>query len=480
MPTVPATRVQRALAAVCGALMAIALLALLGGNAITALMSVANQPVKVTTAWDGGALSAVANVNPEPDADLPGDVTVFWGDGCASCAAQEEWLVELERQHPGLTVTRLEVWNDAENQVIFENAGDRLGFDAGSVPTTVVGERVWIGWTDQIAQDMAGAIAAVERGDVPLPGVYGTAGAGTCAIEDGMCSSEAPETTISVPLIGDVTLKADSLLVSTIVIGFVDGVNPCSLWVLSVLLAIVLRTRSRRRVIAIGVTFLSVTTIMYALYMAAFYSALAVVGFMGWIQVVVALIAGIFGIVSVKDYFAFGKGISFTIRDSDKPGIYQRMRKAANTKALLPALGATIVLGVGVSLLETPCTAGFPVLWTGMLHANDVTTAETAGLFVAYMVPFLLDELLIFGIAVATMRATKFQDRHGELLKLFAGVTMLVLASVMVIDPTLMESPLYALGLFAAAFALALAIHLVVSRVRAQKEPAPVERVTQK
>ncbi|GIG55342.1 hypothetical protein [Demequina activiva] len=469
----PASRAQRALAVVCGALLALTVLALVGGRTLSAYVAAASEPSVATVA---GASTGIAPAAPsratgasavDPDADL----VLFWGDGCPNCAAEKEWLETVEAQHPELRIVQYEVWGDAANQELFAAEAARLGFEAGSVPTTVIGERVWIGWTDQIEQDMAGAIATVENGGAPMPGVFGTAGAGTCSQDEGLCSAESPQTVIDVPLAGEVTLSADSLLVSTIVIGFVDGINPCSLWVLSVLLAIVLRTNSRRRLIAIGTTFLVVTAAMYGLYMAAFYSALAVVGFMGWIQLAVAAVAGVFGVVSVKDYFAFGKGVSFTIRKEDKPGIYRRMREAAGKKALLPALGATVVLAVGVSLLETPCTAGFPVLWTGMLHANGVGPAETAGLFVAYMVPFLLDELLIFGIAVVTMRSTKIQDRHGELLKLFAGVTMLVLAAVMVIDPTLMESPVAALSLFAAAFGLALAIHLVTVRVRASRQP---------
>ncbi|MFW2513077.1 hypothetical protein ACNI3K_04805 [Demequina sp. SO4-13] len=493
MPAVPATRPQRIVAIVCGTLLALALLALSGGNAIAALLSTGEGAGPAVTASGPGELvaaPATAQTQPAPasalaveagpvaEVDPNADLVLFWGDGCPNCKAERAWLEEVEVQHPDLRVAQYEVWNDEANQELFAQEAERLGFEAGSVPTTIIGERVWIGWTDQIEQDMAGAIAAVESGREPQPGVFGTAGAGTCSEDEGLCSSEPPSTTIDVPLVGDVSIGADSLLFSTIVIGFVDGINPCSLWVLSILLAIVLRTRSRRRVLAIGTTFLTVTAIMYALYMAAFYSALAVVGFMGWIQIAVAIIAGVFGIVSVKDYFAFGKGLSFTIRKEDKPGLYKRMREVAGTKALLPALGATVVLAVGVSLLETPCTAGFPVLWTGMLQANGVGMAETAGLFVAYMVPFLLDELVIFAIAVFTMRATKLQDKHGELLKLFAGVTMLVLAAVMVVDPTLMENPVMALLLFAGAFALATAIHLITSRVvrarESEPEPEPV------
>ena len=128
-----------------------------------------------------------------------------------------------------------------------------------------------------------------------------------------------------------------------------------------------------------------------------------------------------------------------------------------------------MVLAVLVSLLETPCTAGFPVIWTGMLQANGVAPAEAVGLFILYMIPFLLDEFVIFGLAVYTMKAAKLNEKHAELLKLFGGVTMLALAGAIVINPAIMENPVAALILFAGAFALATVIHLVTSRVRAAR-----------
>jgi hypothetical protein len=236
--------------------------------------------------------------------------------------------------------------------------------------------------------------------------------------------------------------------------------------VISVLLAIVVRTGSRRRVVAIGTTFLLVTAVMYAIYVVGIYSALSVVGHLGAIQWVVALVAGVFGAVSVKDYFAFRKGVSFTIRDSAKPGLYKRMRGAAAHERLLPALGATIALAVGVSLLETPCTAGFPVLWAGLLEANGVGTAQAAGLFALYLVPFLVDELVVFGLAVATLRASKLQERHGRLLKLVAGSMMLALAVTVLVRPEAMGSPATALLVFASALAAAALTHALMRAVK--------------
>jgi hypothetical protein len=416
----------------------------------------------------GAAPASVPADTAQPAAEL----VLYWGDGCPNCENEREWLATVAKDHPDLTITQYEVWKDADNRALFVAAGEDLGFEASSVPTTVIGERVWIGWTGPIQEDVSDAIDLVLAGEAPPPGVYGTPGAGTCNQDEGVCTVEDDGVLVDVPLVGEVALDDKSLLVSTLIIGFVDGVNPCSLWVISVLLTIVIRTASRRRVVAIGSMFLGVTAGMYALYMAGIYSALTVVGYVGAIQVIVAVVAGIFGVVSVKDYFAFKKGLSFTIKDSAKPGIYKRVRDAAGHRSLLPALAATVTLAVAVSLLETPCTAGFPVLWTGMLRANGVGFAETALLFVAYMIPFLLDEMIVFGIAIATMKATKMQEEHGELLKLIGGVTMLALAAVMVFAPRLMENPLGALALFAGAFVLAWLIHVVTSKVRANRAKA--------
>ncbi|PKQ25562.1 MAG: hypothetical protein CVT64_09075 [Actinobacteria bacterium HGW-Actinobacteria-4] len=393
------------------------------------------------------------------------DIIYFWGDGCPNCALTSAYLDTVAADYPELTIGTYEVWNDPANRDLFKATGAALDFDASSVPTLVIGERVWIGWTNRVEADVAGAIELISQGGTPRPGVYGSANAGTCSQETGTCTS-ADGALIDVPVFGAVDLGGQSLLVSTLLIGFVDGINPCSLWVITILLVIVVRTGSRRRVIAIGTTFLIVTAAMYALYMAAMYSALAVVGYLGAIQVVVGLAALIFGAVSVKDYFAFKKGLSFTISDSAKPGIFQRARAAASQRALIPALVATVGLAVAVSLLEAPCTAGFPLLWTGMLHANDVGTAETALLWVAYMVPYLLDEMIIFGIAVFTMKALHMQEKHGEMLKLLAGVTMLALAVVMFTNPKLMENPIAALALFGAAFIVTAAVHLTTEQVK--------------
>jgi cytochrome c biogenesis protein CcdA/glutaredoxin len=381
------------------------------------------------------------------------EIVLFYGDGCPHCAAEKKFLASLEERYEGVQVSEYEVWYDAQNRSLLMQVASERGFDASGVPITLLGDQVWIGWSDSLGQQIEGIVAAALAGVAPP------------VVDD--------DPVVDVPLVGAVDLGGSSLLVSTIVIGFVDGVNPCSLWVLSMLLALVLHSGSRSRVAVVGVVFLVVTAGLYGLYMVGLFSALDYIGMRTWVRVGLAVLAGGLGLLHLKEYFWFKQGLSLTIPDEKKPGLYKKMRAlAAPDRSLPAALGATAVLAVGVSLLETPCTAGLPVLWTGMLADQDVAWTEAALLFAVYMAVFLLDELIVFGAAVVTMRAAKLQERHGRLLELISGTVMVALALVLLFAPALMESPAGALAVFGAAAAVVAAVVLVARYVTPRHRPA--------
>ncbi len=143
------------------------------------------------------------------------ELTLLWGKGCPHCAAERDFLDELQATRPYVVVHEYEVLNDGRNRRLFREMAAAAGIDAGSVPTTFLGERVRVGFGDQIAAEIGAAVDAFCE-DCPV--------------------SEVGESVVDVRLIGPVRVGDRSLLVSTVLIGFVDGVNPCSLWVLSILL----------------------------------------------------------------------------------------------------------------------------------------------------------------------------------------------------------------------------------------------------
>lgn len=385
-------------------------------------------------------------------ADEPADVIVFWAEGCPYCHAELEFLEEIRPDYPNVTFALYEVSNNAANRALFEDMMQRLGEEIGGVPTTIIGDRVIVGFDERRAAAILDLVAAIEA-EAPPPDTDGSV--------------------IDVPLIGEVDVASRSLLAATVLIAFVDGFNPCSLWVLSMLLALVINGGDRRRLLAVGVVFLAVTAAMYGVYIGGLYSVLSYVAFVDWIRFAVAVVAAVIGLLSVKEYFAFARGPSLTIAARHKPTIYQRMRFVASPdRSLLPALGGTALLAVGVSLVETPCTAGFPVLWANLLSDAAVGFGAAAALFGVYMVVFLADELLVLGAAVITMRVTKVTERHGRVLKLIGGTVMLALAGVMLTAPALMESVTGAVAVFVAAAATTALVIAVDKALHPRRAPA--------
>jgi glutaredoxin len=365
------------------------------------------------------------------------ELQIFHGDGCPHCANALRFLDGLQEDWPALDVVSHEVWHDDANRDLFREVAAAHGVDARAVPTMFFEDSVWVGFSEAVGADIRAAVEAVV-GRIEPPPETGTA--------------------IDVPLAGSVDVRGYGVVAATLVIGFADGANPCSLWALSMLLAIVVHSRSRGRVLIVGSVFLGITSLLYGLYMVGAYSALDYASEMTWIRAVVAGVAGGFGVAQIVSYLRSTRSV-VAISESAKPGLYRRMRSLADPNRSTPAVvGGTAVLAIGVSLLETPCTAGLPLLWTNMLSDRGVSDRAAVVLFAVYLSVFLLDEVILFLAAVFTMRAAKLQVRHGELLHLVAGSLMTTLAITMLVAPEALETLLGAVVVFGAAGALGLVV----------------------
>lgn len=262
---------------------------------------------------------------------------------------------------------------------------------------------------------------------------------------------------VSLPVGGEIDPEEESLLVSTLLIGLVDGFNPCSLWVLTVLLGVTVRA-GREKVLAVGLTFLPVTALVYGLFIAGVLSIFSYVSHLDEIRVAVAVFALAVGVVSTKDFVAPDRGFSFSIPESRKPGLYDRIRTVLRTDGLLSTVGATALLAAGVALLELPCTSGLPLAWSNLVAASDPSTPVYAGLLATYVLAYLSVELVIFGVAVVTLDRIRYGERRGRVLKLFAGTVMLGLGGALFLDPTVIEDVGAMVGLFLGAVGVTAAV----------------------
>ena len=420
-------------------------------------------------AFQAPGFTQTAAAQTQAEATRPVVIYLFWGDGCPHCAAAEPFLNELTQRYTNTELRSYEVWNVPENQELFKKMTAVYGFEPHGVPTILIGDQYWEGYSDQIGQEIETAVRTCQETGCPDRGIGVIPGLENTAVEDQIAiPSDQPvqpsssSDVIVLPVLGTVHLAAESIWVSTALISFIDGVNPCSVWVLTMLLAFSLHTGSRKKVLLIGLIFLTVTAGVYALFIAGLFTVFTVVNFVGWIQLVVALMALFFALVNIKDYFWYKEGLSFTISDSKKPGIYQRMRKLVEASQTFWGLAsATVVMAAGVSLVEFSCTAGFPVLWTNLLVSQKVTGLTFILLLLLYLLIYQLDEMVIFVTAVYTLKASKMEEKHGRILKLIGGMLMLALAGVMLVNPALMNNLSSSLIIFGVALLATLFVLLV-------------------
>lgn len=448
----------------------------------------------------------------------------FWGEGCPHCAKAKPFLESLETNNPHIKLYAFEVYNQPDNLELMKKMTAEFGFEPHAVPTIFVGKQYWEGYNDNIKAEIQTAVtsclndgcddvgAGVVSGDIiataeassdlstennnptPTEIIYFTptplfidriltatsepAAQNSSDNQGNQNQSSDPQSThdtplinssdkvIDLPIFGQINLSAQSLLVSTVLISAIDGFNPCSLWVLSMLIALTIHTGSRKKLMLIGLIFLTVTAAIYALFITGLFSVLKIISFMGWIQILIAGVALLFAIINIKDYFWYKEGISFTISDEKKPGIFKRIRAVMDASQSFWGLtGATVVLAAGVSLVEFSCTAGFPVLWTNLLLSQNVAPTVFVGLLLLYMVIYQFDELVIFSAAVITLKTSRLEEKQGRVLKLIGGMLMLTLATVMVINPKLMNDLGDSIMIFGIAFGatgLVLLVHRVI------------------
>lgn len=419
----------------------------------------------------------------------PVRVYFFWSHGCPYCDQQKEFLADLEAQYGELVeILDWEVVNEPANFELFRRVAKAHGARATTIPTTFIGGSYWLGFQSRMEGEMEGRIVHCLGAECPDPGAQVVARdvvvgdgepvtppvlpadrprpPGTRPLTEITHEGRVVSSTITVPFFGEVDLAAESLVWATSIIAFVDGFNPCSVWVLTMLLAIVVYTRSRTKTLLVGLTFLLVTATIYGAFVAGAFNILAFIQIIPWVIYVVAAIAFFFGLVNVKDYFFFQQGLSLTISDKHKPGIFKQMRDViAGDRSIFAMIGATVVMAAGIAIVELPCTAGFPLVWSGLVAAHQPGMMGFLLLLALYIFIYLCIELAIFFTAVVTLKTKKFEETHGRILKLIGGAIMLALAVVLVVDKDIMtdlSGTLRVFGIALGAALLVMAVHRLI------------------
>ncbi|MFP4568144.1 MAG: hypothetical protein ACLFN8_04315 [Candidatus Woesearchaeota archaeon] len=340
----------------------------------------------------------------------------FWDASCPHCTAQKTYNEQLQNKFPELIIKNYQPFVKYEDREIYFNMSRELGLEPRGVPMTIIGDEIWQGFAPHLHLEMEQKIETIlnntKQNEINTKN-----------------NTNQTENMVEIPFFGIIDLNTTPILVTTIIIALMDGFNPCSLWLLLFLLGVMVLTGSRKKMMIVGLTFLSVTAIVYGLFISGLFSIFSYVQHKIIITYLVGSIAFIFAIVNIKDYFFYKKGISFTISNKQKSGLFSKMRKILHPEnSISEMVIATIILSLGVTLAELPCTAGLPMIWSNLMAAQGITGTNFIVLLAIYLLIYLGIEIILFISAIIAMQKFNFTENHGRILKLISGVIMLVFA----------------------------------------------------
>ena len=357
------------------------------------------------------------------------DIEVFVRQGCPHCAKAEVFLQTLQQEQPALKIVIHDVSQEPTALDLLQELAKSQGIKAVRVPAFQIRGQLLIGYTDetssgQLIRDVLAQTPVIPKNENST---------GSCEADEQALSCEAnpapkstpPPQTFAVDFLGHkISLEEVGLPLFTITMGLLDGFNPCSLWVLLLVISLLAPMNNRPRMLAIAGTFVAVEGIAYFVFMAAWLNLFLLIGLSRISEVAIALIALIAGMINLKDFWRFGWGVSLSIPDAAKPAIYTRIRNILQAKNMTAAIIGAIVLAVLVQIVEFMCTSGFPALYTRILTLKQLDNVSYYSYLLLYNLAYMLDDLIVLSVGVITLSQHRLQEKEGRWLKLISGLTM--------------------------------------------------------
>ena len=368
---------------------------------------------------------------------------LFHGDGCPHCAEEIKFLNSIEKEYDNLEIVKYEVWYNDDNAEILKNVKDAFEEKRNGVPTTVIGDTMFLGYSDSTGKKIERAIKYYSKNeyiDQVSRIVDGTFVKEDLKNKDNDFEKEEKksdeEETLKLPIIGKVNLKKVSLTSAAVVIGLVDGFNPCAMWILLFLISVLIGMKDRKRMWILGLTFLTTSALVYMLIMLSWIQIAVKITTVIWVRNIIAIIALVGAIINLRSYINSRKnGGCEVVDDKKRKNIFSKIRKFTSEKSFILAILGVMGLAVSVNLVELACSAGLPLVFTELLVLNNTSDFMKFIYTLVYILFFLIDDLIVFFIAMFTMKITGISTKYNKYSHLIGGIIMLVVGILLLFKP---------------------------------------------
>ncbi|MDD5025859.1 MAG: hypothetical protein PHH13_00620 [Candidatus Peribacteraceae bacterium] len=385
------------------------------------------------------------------------DLYLFWADGCPHCAAEREALQEkISHTYPQLKIHEFEVYRHPANARLLQRVGEKLHTDVSGVPFTIIGDRIFAGFSPSITlnqltsrieecirdgcpDSLAALLDQDTSGDEQSSSVSQKS---SIAIVSPSVSSTGnviaptllPFSRFSIPFLGEVDARSFSLPLLAVVMGILDGFNPCALWTLLFLLSLLLGMTSRVRMWILGSTFIVASALVYFLFMTAWLHLVLFLGFILWVRIAIAALALTGGSYSLYKGWKQESGC-IVAGDERRERMFERLKHAVQQQSFILALCGIILLAFAVNLVELICSAGLPAVFTQVLAINALSAWQSYALIVLYIFFFMIDDLFVFFATMLMLEMTGITTKYTCASHIIGGALMIAIGILLIFKP---------------------------------------------
>ena len=401
------------------------------------------------------------------------NIHLFYGNGCPHCAAEEEFLSDYLKDRTDVKLYKYEIWYDSHNQELLSKVQKEMGTtNKNGVPFTVIGKKTIVGYADGVTdeqikdainyylnndyRDYAGEITGkVKKTEVKEDTIKDESKTedkkenkiekadDTTSIqkEKDKALDEVNKTLKTHPILKKINVKNVSLPIIAILLGLVDGFNPCAMWILIFLITMLFNMKDRQKMWILGLTFILTSGIVYLMFMLAWLNLATFISKIAFIRLLIAVIALVVGLINVYKYIDSLKkkdeGCD-VVDKKDRKKIMEKIISITHEKKFIIALLGIMVLAASVNIIELMCSIGIPLLFTQILAMNNLSTFSYMIYMFIYIFFFLIDDIVIFVISMVTLKVTGLSTKYTKYSHLIGGIIMLIIGLLLIIKPELL------------------------------------------
>jgi hypothetical protein len=349
-----------------------------------------------------------------------GDIDFFYLPSCSHCEAQRPFNEKLaEKYH--IQIVEHDATTTAGSALLSEMLAELGIEDEPEFPITIITiseNQVWVsgGWVSEETTGRAieEALQQCLAGNCPPP------------------AGEKPRDTIVLPWIGEIVLSDYSLPALAVVLGLVDGFNPCAMWVLVYLISLVATLRDKKRIWLIVGSFVLASGVLYFLFMTVWLNAFLLIGYVKAVTIVIGLVALGGGILQIRGFIETKGAIVCEVTDEEsRKKTMTKVQQIVSSPLTWGILAGIIALAFTVNAVEFVCSAAVPAIFTRVLSLASLTTLQYYSYILLYVFFFMLDDLVIFSTAAFALTSS-LGDRYAKYTRP-VGATILIILGVLLL-----------------------------------------------